>query len=206
MPHLDGVKAGDKVNMQIKMYFGLTEIRIECIIRDKSFVFASSFDAADAGALNDQQQQYADFQTPLIAENTLGHPSPQQVYGMNNLTNSMSQVSIQQQQGYPPTMDPYGAAYQPSPYQSSGYPPQQQPGYPPAMDQYGAGYPPQQPPGGYRQQQGGPNEEGYIPHSGYPPQPGYPPSNNSFYSNTNASYPATSQPGYPPQQGYNSYR
>jgi hypothetical protein len=206
MPHLDGVKAGDKVNMQIKMYFGLTEIRIECIIRDKSFVFASSFDAADAGALNDQQQ-YADFQTPLIAENTLGHPSPQQVYGMNNLTNSMSQVSIQQQQGYPPTMDPYGGGgYQPSPYQASGYPPQQQPGYPPAMDQYGAGYPPQQPPGGYRQQQGGPNEEGYIPHSGYPPQPGYPPSNSSFYSNTNASYPATSQPGYPPQQGYNSYR
>lgn len=216
MPHLEGVRAGEKVNMTIKMYFGLTEIKIECIIRDKSFVFTSSFEAADAypatnligqtPQLQQQQQEYppynansnyGDYQTPLIAEQQL-YQQQQSQYGVNDLTNNMSHVSINQP--YPPS-------------NLTGYPPQQQQPYPPynnntnnpsypsmgyntASNDY---YPPQKQP--QQQSAGG----GYPPHSA-----AYAQNNNSFYSaNSNTaggSYSPSAQHGYPPQgnvqQGY----
>jgi hypothetical protein len=48
MPVMEGVKPGDKVTLIIRMYFGLTEIKIECVIKDQVFTFTSAFDAADA--------------------------------------------------------------------------------------------------------------------------------------------------------------
>ncbi|KAI8064183.1 hypothetical protein BC940DRAFT_277281 [Gongronella butleri] len=47
MPYLPGYEKGDKVRIEINMYFGLTEIRIETIIADKTFTFTSAFDAAN---------------------------------------------------------------------------------------------------------------------------------------------------------------
>ncbi|CAO0802316.1 unnamed protein product [Mucor circinelloides] len=216
MPHLEGVRAGEKVNMTIKMYFGLTEIKIECIIRDKSFVFTSSFEAADAYP---QQQSmydpsygntYGDYQTPLIAaDQSLAHhhPSPgqQHMYGVNDLTNNMSHVSISQQP-YPPTT---------AANTNSSYPPQQQQ-YPPYQPQSNSQYRPMSyqtdyyPPQQQQQQQ-----------QGYPPQTQpYSQNNNSFYSATsnnvgghNGGYSPSAQHGYPPQQqqqpsygGNNGYR
>jgi hypothetical protein len=46
MPNLVGVKPGDRVTMTIRMYFGLTEIKIQCIIKNRVFTFTSAFDAA----------------------------------------------------------------------------------------------------------------------------------------------------------------
>jgi hypothetical protein len=213
MPHLEGVRAGEKVNMTIKMYFGLTEIKIECIIRDKSFVFTSSFEAADAypmansiGQTPQLQQQdyppynansnYGDYQTPLIADQQL-YQQPQQ-YGVNDLTNNMNHVSINQP--YPPSNN------------AVGYPPQQQQ-YPPYNNTNSSSYrpmsyntanndyyPPQQ------QQQQQPAGGGYPPHSA-----AYAQNNNSFYSATSnavgGGYSPSAQHGYPPQgnvqqQGY----
>ncbi|EPB81346.1 hypothetical protein HMPREF1544_11942 [Mucor circinelloides 1006PhL] len=226
MPHLEGVRAGEKVNMTIKMYFGLTEIKIECIIRDKSFVFTSSFEAADAYPQQQglpppppQQQSmydpsygntYGDYQTPLIAaDQSLAHhhPSPgqQHMYGVNDLTNNMSHVSISQQP-YPPTT---------AANTNSSYPPQQQQ-YPPYQPQSNSQYRPMSyqtdyyPPQQQQQQQ-----------QGYPPQTQpYSQNNNSFYSATsnnvgghNGGYSPSAQHGYPPQQqqqpsygGNNGYR
>ncbi|KAL7331151.1 hypothetical protein PS15p_203384 [Mucor circinelloides] len=227
MPHLEGVRAGEKVNMTIKMYFGLTEIKIECIIRDKSFVFTSSFEAADAYPQQQglppppppQQQSmydpsygntYGDYQTPLIAaDQSLAHhhPSPgqQHMYGVDNLTNNMSHVSINQQP-YPPTT---------AASTNSSYPPQQQQ-YPPYQPQSNSQYRPMSyqtdyyPPQQQQQQQ-----------QGYPPQTQpYSQNNNSFYSATsnnvgghNGGYSPSAQHGYPPQQqqqpsygGNNGYR
>jgi hypothetical protein len=48
MPHMEAVKPGDKISLTIRMYFGLTEIKIECTIKDQVFTFTSAFDAADA--------------------------------------------------------------------------------------------------------------------------------------------------------------
>lgn len=48
MPKLEGVKPGDKVTLTIRMYFGLTEIKIESVVQDRVFVFTSSFDTVDA--------------------------------------------------------------------------------------------------------------------------------------------------------------
>ncbi|CAO3672592.1 unnamed protein product [Rhizopus stolonifer] len=194
MPHLDGVRPGDKVNMTIKMYFGLTEVKIECVIRDKSFMFTSSFDAADTYDKNNypqQQQQisppqqlqqdpYYYQQTPVMAANS----NP--VYNVNDLTNSMSHVSIQQQpnsfSNYPATStQPYAhpAYYPPSTNTTStttnnnpgyDYYAQQQPTYPPQQQ----GYP------YYGNASPAGNQGGYSPNAtqGYPPQqqsqqPGY---------------------------------
>ncbi|ORE03392.1 hypothetical protein BCV72DRAFT_32461 [Rhizopus microsporus var. microsporus] len=174
MPHLDGVKPGDKVNMTIKMYFGLTEIKIECIIRDKSFTFTSSFDAADTLADNYPQQAQQDpyyyQQTPIMSSN--------QVYGVNDLTNSMSHVSLQQQpstySNYPPTTSqPYN--------QSSYYPPNNN------YDYYAQStYPQQQQPQqGYSSYYGGTNgsQGGYSPNAahGYPPQQQQPPGYGNYH-------------------------
>ncbi|KAI8049127.1 uncharacterized protein B0P05DRAFT_500133 [Gilbertella persicaria] len=206
MPHLEGVKAGEKVNMTIKMYFGLTEIKIECIIRDKSFMFTSAFDASDAYPANASaplssatippppapvpvQQDYGyaggyEYQTPLMAS--------EQPYGMNDLTNSMNHVSINQpypstSTGYPPS-----AGYPPSQQQQQQqqyYPPTSQPGYRPmaySTDYYNYPPPPQQ----QQQQQ---------------QQQAYAQNNNSFYSTTSgnvAGYSPSAQHGYLPQQTY----
>lgn len=174
MPHLDGVKPGDKVNMTIKMYFGLTEIKIECIIRDKSFTFTSSFDAADTLTDNYPQQAQQDpyyyQQTPIMSSN--------QVYGVNDLTNSMSHVSLQQQpstySNYPPaTSQPYN--------QSSYYPPNNN------YDYYAQStYPQQQQPQqGYSSYYGGANgsQGGYSPNAahGYPPQQQQPPGYGNYH-------------------------
>ncbi|KAG2233575.1 hypothetical protein INT48_009362 [Thamnidium elegans] len=51
MPKLEGVKPGDKVTLTIRMYFGLTEIKIESVIQDKVFSFTSAFDASDSVAI-----------------------------------------------------------------------------------------------------------------------------------------------------------
>ncbi|GAN09730.1 chaperone protein [Mucor ambiguus] len=215
MPHLEGVRAGEKVNMTIKMYFGLTEIKIECIIRDKSFVFTSSFEAADAYPQQQQlpppsQQQpsvydpsygsgaYGEYQTPLIASDqslSHHHPSPgqQHMYGVNDLTNNMSHVSINQQP-YPPTT---------AANTNSNYPPQQQP-YPPYQPQSNSQYRPMSYQTDYyppQQQQ----QQGYPPQTQQP----YAQNNSSFYSATsnnvggvghNGGYSPSAQHGYPPQQ------
>ncbi|CAO3614748.1 unnamed protein product [Mucor fragilis] len=211
MPHLEGVRAGEKVNMTIKMYFGLTEIKIECIIRDKSFVFTSSFEAADAYPQQQQQQQqqqqvaydpaygnsgYGDYQTPLIASDqslSHHHPSPgqQHMYGVNDLTNNMSHVSInQQQQPYPPTTTAANT--------NSAYPPQQQQPYPPYQPQSNSQYRPMS----YQTDYYPPQQQGYPPQSQQP----YAQNNSSFYSATsnnvghNGGYSPSAQHGYPPQQ------
>ncbi|KAG2235179.1 hypothetical protein BDF21DRAFT_425285 [Thamnidium elegans] len=227
MPHLENVRAGEKVNMTIKMYFGLTEIKIECIIRDKSFVFTSSFEAADAYPPQPQDnQQYPnyDYQTPLIAASDPAlntHHSPAQQhgrpYGVNDLTNNMSHVSLGQQQ--PLGQQPYPPA---SNYPPQGYPSStavnQQSGYPSVTSvNQQAGYPSYRPVSNYNndyyQSQQNPNT-GYIPQ-----QPGYPQNTGSFYGNTGnvpppaaagaPGYSPSAQHGYLPQQGYgntNSYR
>ncbi|KAI7902034.1 uncharacterized protein BX663DRAFT_511512 [Cokeromyces recurvatus] len=130
MPHLEGVRAGEKVNMTIKMYFGLTEIKIECIIRDKSFIFTSSFEATDSYSPTPNQSQqmyYEDYQTPLIAssEHLL---SQQQIYSntntaINDLTNNMSHVSINSYPNYyqQAPMNNSNTLYRPSPQTSMNY-------------------------------------------------------------------------------------
>ncbi|KAG1457206.1 hypothetical protein G6F46_006657 [Rhizopus delemar] len=171
MPHLDGVRPGDKVNMTIKMYFGLTEIKIECIIRDKSFTFTSSFDAADTYDNNNYQQDayYYQQQTPAIANNS-------QVYGVNELTNTMSHVSLQ------PTFNSNYPAQSYAQPQSSYYPPTTTTTTTTTNNNTTAGYDYYaQPPTTYppQQQQGYPyygnvagNPGGYSPNTlhGYPPQ------------------------------------
>ncbi|KAF1804197.1 hypothetical protein V8B55DRAFT_1511994 [Mucor lusitanicus] len=219
MPHLEGVRAGEKVNMTIKMYFGLTEIKIECIIRDKSFVFTSSFEAADAYP---QQQQpsvydpsygnsaYGDYQTPLIAaDQSLSHhhPSPgqQHMYGVNDLANNMSHVSINQQP-YPPTTAANATT------NSSSYPPQHQQPYPPYQPQSNSQYRPMSYQTDYYPPQQQQQQQGYPPQTQAP----YAQNNSSFYSatsnNVGGGYSPSAQHGYPPQQqqppygGNNGYR
>lgn len=231
MPHLENVRPGEKVNMTIKMYFGLTEIKIECIIRDKSFVFTSSFEAADAypPQVTEPQQQYQDYDyqvpAPLLASEppmSNQHASPQQqhggLYGVNDLTNNMSHVSIGQQpypptsnypsqQGYPSATSvnqqaPY-SSYRPSNNYSNDY-------YPPQQNASNNGYTSQQP--GYSQNNGSfyssNNNVGSAAGG-----PGYPTSGAPGYANTGApsyssagpaGYSPSAQHGYAPQQGYNS--
>ncbi|KAF7732899.1 Heat shock 70 kDa protein 12A [Apophysomyces ossiformis] len=187
MPTLDGVRPGDKVNMTIKMYFGLTEIKIECTIRDKMFVFTSAFDASDSyAAVNNGYPDYAAHtpkptaglpyaQDPSVNSSHLSNVYPQSNYGHSMSTASLQQGYLQQQQQQPPV--------------SSGYPPSMVGGPPSYHAPTGAGYPSQtQPPEYYQQQQ-----------TMYSQQ-GYPPTSQSYYSG----YPPASQ-AYPPSgQGYGS--
>ncbi|ORX46728.1 actin-like ATPase domain-containing protein [Hesseltinella vesiculosa] len=46
MPKIPGAQPGDRVKIEINMYFGLTEIHIECVIADNVFNFTSAFDAS----------------------------------------------------------------------------------------------------------------------------------------------------------------
>lgn len=184
MPTLEGARPGDKINMTIRMYFGLTEIKIECLIHDKTFVFTSAFDAAD-GYNNAPGAEYtAPAQQALPPANPaaagLGAPNP---YALSDP--SASQVSLQSgmppvSTGYPPAsyagMTPGMAAAQ-----APGYPPTTQAGYPPASSVYGgaAGY------------------QDYYPQYSQ----GYPPSSQQYYSG----YPPSNSQGYPPQSGSSYY-
>ncbi|KAI9270319.1 hypothetical protein EDC94DRAFT_535585 [Helicostylum pulchrum] len=61
MPILEGVEPGDAVTLTIRMYFGLTEIKIESVIQNKVFSFTSAFDAshsADIGPNAYSQNHY----------------------------------------------------------------------------------------------------------------------------------------------------
>ncbi|KAI8364738.1 uncharacterized protein BYT42DRAFT_590213 [Radiomyces spectabilis] len=206
MPVLEGVRPGDKVNMTIKMYFGLTEIKIECTIRDKVFVFTSAFDASDSYVnMEANQPSYP----PSIA------PPGAEPYDMHNLTSNLSQISLQQ----PP--QPHNAPYPASSY-GHGTPSMMssvslnQPAVPASQPPYMGGYPPSMmsnsmsqppPPSSYRPAatMGYPSQSSLVSstpaaHEYYPPpqqpgmyhhqQPGYPPSQSY--------YPTYSQP-YPPQ-------
>ncbi|KAI8997651.1 hypothetical protein BDB01DRAFT_771832 [Pilobolus umbonatus] len=209
MPRLENVEPGEKVNMTIKMYFGLTEIKIECIIRDRSFTFTSAFDAADGGNKKTDpttQAPYgAEYQTPLMKDPSPGPKYNQ--YSVDDLGKSMSHVSINQ---YPPMGSPYQQGTYPSMSNMS------QPGYPPyqASPQashyrnggYGEYYTPQQPPQ-HLPQMANPSS-GSIPSSQtYPPQHVYPPTSGSFYNTANGVYSPAMNQGYP-HQGYSggSYR
>ncbi|KAI8144226.1 hypothetical protein BJV82DRAFT_608771 [Fennellomyces sp. T-0311] len=172
MPTLEGCRPGDKIPMTIRMYFGLTEIKIECVIRDKSFVFTSSFDASDSysGTAGQNQLEYPGSQMMPPPTAGLAAPNP---YALTDPAGS--QVSLHgHQQSYTygtPTM----SNAQQAGYSTAG-------GYPPANNMYGGGYPPVQGGGDYYQQQQ--YSQGYPPsqsyYSGYPPtSQGYPPS--SYY-------------------------
>lgn len=113
MPKLEGVKPGDKVTLTIRMYFGLTEIKIECVIQDQIFVFTSAFDVADARTTT------ANIQTPSGAppNNIAYMPSPtiQPMPGMSAVVyppsgyspTPVQPLSLQQQhQGYPASVMP----------------------------------------------------------------------------------------------------
>lgn len=104
MPELNGIKPGDKVDLTIRMYFGLTEIKIESTIQDKTFVFTSTFDASDTFSKSGVT-------TPLINQNTSteilpgsnfypspsflanGYPSQQHLYN-NSIPNLGHNTSI----------------------------------------------------------------------------------------------------------------
>lgn len=193
MPTLEGVRNGEKVNMTIRMYFGLTEIKIECIIRDKTFVFTSAFDASDSYGATPQPQAMDYPPSQMMPPPTAGLVPPNP-YTLTDPAGS--QVSLhagagmqQQQPSYtynngsmmttPSMMNAQPAYSNPAAAGAAG-------GYPPSM--YGGGHPgtgyPPTPQGDFYQQ---------------PYTQGYPPS-QSYYSG----YPPTSQ-GYPPQSGSSYY-
>ncbi|KAH8553127.1 hypothetical protein BGW37DRAFT_488514 [Umbelopsis sp. PMI_123] len=176
MPNLDGVKPGDKVNMTIRMFFGLTEIKIECVIADKIFVFTSAFDATDSFA-NSQAG------TPSMQNNSLRHtqafvPSP-----------SVTHLPIgtpQSNQGYPAYPSPGAPMLTSSNLPHQGYgAPQQQDVYGAQQDVYAT---PQQQPAPYPPM-----------NQGYPPQP----QSNYYRQSTYDSY-SQSQGSYYNQDGYGS--
>jgi hypothetical protein len=148
MPSLDGVKPGDKVNMTIRMFFGLTEIKIECVIRDKIFVFTSSFDATDSFA-------NAQVGTPTIQNSPLRHtqafvPSPSTTHLPLGTPQTSSAYPAYPSPGAPmlPSSNLPQQGYGSAPQQDVYATPQQQPAPYPPMNQ---GYPPQQQPNYYRQ-------------------------------------------------------
>lgn len=188
MPTLDGVKPGEKVNMTIRMYFGLTEIKIECIIKDKVIVFTSAFEASDGSgggqdvAAGGYVQDGYGAPPPAIGVDPYGTPA------MN-----ASQASFG---AYPPN-GAYGSGpppqqQQPAYSQQGGYPPATYGGYPPAAT--GAAYPAED---NYYQQP-------YADPQGYPPQQQQQQQQQAYYG-AGGGYPPTSQ-GYPQQGGYPSYQ
>ncbi|CAM0137413.1 hypothetical protein VKS41_003227 [Umbelopsis sp. WA50703] len=48
MPALTGVREGEKVDLSIKMYFGEVELRVEAVIKGKTYGTTCTFDAADS--------------------------------------------------------------------------------------------------------------------------------------------------------------
>ncbi|KAG0173998.1 Heat shock 70 kDa protein 12A [Apophysomyces sp. BC1034] len=193
MPTLEGVRPGDKVNMTIKMYFGLTEIKIECTIRDKMFVFTSAFDASDSyTGVNNDYPEYSTqppqgaggipygVQDSVMNSSQLSHAYPPSTYGHSMSTASLQQSYLQQQQPQ--------QQQQQQPPVSSGYPPSIIGAPPSYHTQTSTGYPPQtQPPEYYQQQQNMYSQQGY------------PPTSQSYYPG----YPPASQ-AYPPPSGQSS--
>lgn len=149
MPTLEGVKPGDKVNMTIRMYFGLTEIKIECIIKDKTIVFTSAFEASDGTST---------VNTGYIQDNYV-QPTPSLDPYANPSVNA-SQASFGGG-AYPPN----GGYGNNTPQQQHGYPPQQ--GYP--QTSYG-GYPPQSTATAPYPSEDNYYQQPYNDHQGYPPQ------------------------------------
>ncbi|KAI7885933.1 uncharacterized protein EV154DRAFT_470549 [Mucor mucedo] len=112
MPKLNGIKLGDKVSLTIKMYFGLTEIKIESTIQDKTFVFTSTFDASDASSgpgvttpLMNQTIPAGSLPTSIFSPSqsysTNGYLSQQHLYNNSNPNLSHS-TSINNQDFYAP--------------------------------------------------------------------------------------------------------
>lgn len=180
MPTLEGVKPGDKVNMTIRMYFGLTEIKIECVIRDKLFVFTSAFDASDSyGSV--QRPPITDYHgsQPMLPPPTAGLAAPNP-YALADP--SASQVSLHG--GIPPASYGYSGSgpMMSTPPMAAAQQPAYGAGYPPASSVYG----------------GHAAGSGYGQNDYYSQQysQGYPPS-QSYYSG----YPPSNSQGYPPQHG-----
>ncbi|OZJ06414.1 hypothetical protein BZG36_00543 [Bifiguratus adelaidae] len=179
MPVLPSVKHGDKVDLQIRMYFGLTEIRIECQVADKQFSFTSAFDAVDSfnhanhlgGSMNGSM---SGSQTSLTAPSYVSNPqTPQQIP-------SQPPTGYHQQGGYP-----YAAVPAPAPQ--------------PNANAYYGGQPGQQH-GAYQQPGGG---SPYVGGAGRPssqPQPS--PQVQSAHAYGGGYYANQSQAGQQPQQAY----
>lgn len=184
MPTLDGVRPGDKVNMTIKMYFGLTEIKIECVIRDKLFVFTSAFDASDA--YGGAQQPSMDYPSQQMLPPPTAGLAPPNPYPVGD--HSSSQVSLHS--GVPPSSYTYGST---SMISSTPTMSASQAAY--------AGVPPGPAYGGNSSVYGGHTAGGYPASQNdyYQQYSQYPPS-QSYYSG----YPPSSQ-GYPPQSGSSYY-
>lgn len=166
MPHLEGVKPGDKVTLTIRMYFGLTEIKIECVIKDQIFTFTSAFDAADAhtqassvaGYLPTNNSTFGTRDSPM---------SHNHAYPLTNPTQSTPSVNHQK---YPPNM-----------YDGQVRPPSRVPSMAPSVSSPSMMY--NNSP--YLQQQYYNNPQGYYPtsssnHNRYPSTYS---NNNNYYSN-----------------------
>lgn len=185
MPTLEGVKPGEKVNMTIRMYFGLTEIKIECVIKDKIIVFTSAFEASEGAG-----QESAGMGYVQDAYGGAPPPGPAQIgmdpYGTPSMNASQASFAA-----YPP----YGGAPPPT---------QQQPAY----SQAGGAYPPSTTYGAYPPATGAyPADDNYYQQPYADPQ-GYPPQQQQqqqqgYYGA--GGYPPTSQ-GYPHQGGYSGYQ
>lgn len=155
MPKLDGIKPGDKVNLTIKMYFGLTEIKIESTIQDKSFVFTSAFDAFDA---SDPQAATPVINQPIgmLPISNLSSPVPSTAYPVNGYSsypNVMPQPNMYNNSsssiGYSTSISNQDFYAQPQQSHRQPYTPQQQQrqpylsqGYRDNTNNNNSGYPP----------------------------------------------------------------
>ncbi|CAO3635206.1 unnamed protein product [Mucor fragilis] len=183
MPKLEGVKPGDKVTLTIRMYFGLTEIKIECAIQDQIFTFTSAFDAADARTSAATAAASAPIQTPngLVPNNNNNYtPSPtiQPMSGMSSVvynpagaggySSAPAQLPPlqQQHQGYPASVMPNNSMYshRNSAMSYASLPPSQ----PPPSDYYST----------QQQQQVYPPQGHYDANNVYPQPPMYPSNTN----------------------------
>ncbi|CAO3617361.1 unnamed protein product [Cunninghamella blakesleeana] len=174
MPSLEGVKPGDKVNMTIRMYFGLTEIKIECIIKDKTIVFTSAFEASDGTSTANAGYIQDNYAQPTPTMDPYANPNASQASfgGAYPPNGGYGNSTPQQQHGYPPQQGYPQTSY-------GGYPPQNAATAPyPTEDNYyqqpyndNQGYPPQQQQQGYYGAGGAGGAGGYQ--QGYS-QGGYP--------------------------------
>ncbi|KAL1924594.1 uncharacterized protein VTP21DRAFT_4248 [Calcarisporiella thermophila] len=224
MPDLPGVQPGERVRMTIKMYFGLTELQIRVIIRDKEYVFTSAFDADDFQQGQQQSQPQPMSQTPPVPLAQQGYYQQQQQQQQQIPQTSQQQQATLQTPVISPTQQGYYQQQQSQQPSQMGYY-QQQPAY---QQYYGYGGQPEQPStaGGspyisqnqtpvsmYGQQGGSP----YPPpattaYGGYnkpptqgPPSTASPASSGGIPPNSASPAPAYGQ-NYPPQQMYAQYR
>jgi hypothetical protein len=114
MPKLEGVNPGDKISLTIRMYFGLTEIKIECVIKDQIFTFTSAFDAADSqqtpAPVGYSPMSNHTHPTNSYAQSTPSHPN---MYEGHSRTPSMA-----------PSLTPSMTPSMTPSYQYNNYPPQ----------------------------------------------------------------------------------